>query len=83
MKEILTYSDFHQGIHRQSSIIPSLTVEEDGPGVMYCPRCELEQKGIDHGKTVRCVCGLNMQRFGNALYIWEGEESQGGVGYQE
>jgi hypothetical protein len=69
-KEILVYHKYHTPTRRESKIIPGLEVEEDGAGVLYCPRCQTGQTGIDHGKTTRCACGLNMQRFGNALFIW-------------
>jgi ferredoxin-thioredoxin reductase catalytic subunit len=73
-KEIVAYSNYHRSARRESKIIPGLEVEEDGAGVMYCPRCRTGQTGIDHGKTTQCACGLNMKRFGNALFIWEGKE---------
>jgi hypothetical protein len=38
-----------------------------------CPRCGTANKGeLGHGQETTCYsCGLHMQRWGNALEVWE------------
>jgi predicted amidophosphoribosyltransferase len=39
-------------------------------GLLTCPGCQKVRKGIPHGGSAFCnKCGLQMERWGNALYI--------------
>ena len=68
-KEILTRSDYAIRAERKSNIIPGVMVYEYSDSIS-CPRCRIELR-VPHGKEIRCTCNLNMQAWGNALYIWK------------
>ena len=69
MKEILILTDYIITTEMESSIIPGVMVQIHND-LISCPRCK-DELSTPHGKEVRCVCNLNMQAWGNALYIWE------------
>ena len=69
-KEILFVSDYAIRTERESNIIPGVMTQENNGNLINCPRCGAELR-VPHGKEVRCVCNLNMQAWGNALYIWK------------
>lgn len=69
-KECLRYSAYERSKTVESKYIPGkMIVVDDG---MVCPRCDLKQSEISHSEIRMCTgCSLQMQVFGNALYIWE------------
>ncbi len=69
MKETLILSDYKITTEMESNIIPGVMVKIYNDQIS-CPRCEIELS-TPHGKEVRCVCNLNMQAWGNVLYIWK------------
>lgn len=67
IREVLCMHDY---IHYKS--IPSKIdfgktyIIEDG---FTCPHCKkYHEKMLEHGKTVKCECGLEMVLYGNSLY---------------
>lgn len=36
-----------------------------------CPRCEVENPMLEHGRKQRCKCGLYMTVLGASLEVWE------------
>jgi hypothetical protein len=70
--EMTQYSKYHTDDMRRSKYIKNSTVMLTGPGTMTCPRCNMKATGLKHGEHKSCEkCKLQMQLFGNALYIWE------------
>ena len=68
-KECLTYSNFAVYEKRESIHAPgNFYTKEVG---FYCPRCRELKGALSHGMEIKCKCGLHMQLFGNALFIWE------------
>ncbi len=68
-REIVKYSNYHKEETRKSRLI-NRTVRIDSPGTLNCPKCNKALPGLEHGKDTVCSCGLNMQRFGNGLFLW-------------
>lgn len=72
-KEILLYSDYNTGPRRRPSrLVPGLEVVAEQ--VFRCPKDNKIMKQIEHGEIRKHSCGLTMQVYGNALYIWKTEE---------
>lgn len=70
--EILPYSDYYAPLVRDSAIIPGLEVTDWERGTLTCPRCGHQMSNIPHGAEAVCPsCELRMQRWGNALHIWD------------
>ena len=75
-KEIITYSDYTINKQTESKLIPGMIINR-WDYYLECPRCKARLAGIPHGCNRLCAsCNLNMQRFGNALYIWEGQDNE-------
>ena len=73
-KETLLYNDYIvKGSNlRYSNFIKNLMIQDSSIEKFSCPRCGKIYESIEHGMRIRCyVCNLSMQRFGNALEIWE------------
>lgn len=63
--ETFCYSGYEVVTRAPSKIDPAATVITSRK--VKCPKCRMEREEIYHGKTVRCGCGLEMTRHGNAL----------------
>jgi len=72
-KERLIYSRYTWYVKKESKYIRGLEIEDYE--MMKCPRCGEKRIALDHGERGKCgKCELNMQPFGNSLYIWEGKD---------
>jgi len=69
-KETLIYSQWFHRIMKQSQYAPTM-VEDKEQSYLTCPGRGAGHPDIAHVGTTVCACGLHMQRFGNALYIWK------------
>ena len=47
---------------------------------LLCPRCKSLHPPLQHAERTKCGYGLHMQRFGNALLIWEPKSAEIDVG---
>jgi len=45
--------------------------------VFYCPKCKKKADVFpEHGDAYKCGnCGMNRQRFGNSLHVWDDENN--------
>lgn len=65
-------SDYTSYVESSSLLLPGKTIETS---VFHCPRCKVEMPEPEHGIACRCGgCGLNIQAYGNSLYIWPDRE---------
>jgi len=67
--ETLIYSNYYTPKVSKSKLIKDLEVTDYDGGTLICPKCSAKHKNIPHGDQMCCFCGLNMQRYGNALQI--------------
>ena len=59
---------------KPSRLIPGFKL--DAGEDFFCPRCGHKRDEIKHGVPARCEsCSLCFMRYGNGLWIWEGELS--------
>lgn len=71
--ELLPYSNYHRQNKLESALIPGMVVGDLTEGTMSCPRCQTRRDGIEHGAQATCEnCGLQMERWGNALQLLGG-----------
>jgi len=74
--EYLNYSNYvvNESVSKPSVYVKGLIVTNYKNARIRCPRCSTILNGIHHGDVVTCFCGLNLQRFGNALEIRAGSD---------
>lgn len=69
-KECVRYDDYYVIDFKESRFIPGLIIEQINK--FRCPRCNTLHKELHHGRSKTCdICGLKLELWGNALYIWE------------
>jgi predicted RNA-binding Zn-ribbon protein involved in translation (DUF1610 family) len=68
-KECVRFDHYYIIEYKESKHVPGLIIEEINS--FRCPRCNTTHKCLDHGESMRCdICGLNLELWGNGLYIW-------------
>jgi len=68
-KECVRHDYYYIIDRKESQHVPGLIVEEINN--FRCPRCSSIHKCLDSGQSMKCdICGLNLELWGNALYIW-------------
>lgn len=69
-EEIFTYSSFAVMGGKPSNFAPGhMHTVEIG---LSCPRCSAVDVPLEHGGEGVCrQCKLHLQRYGNALHVWE------------
>ncbi|MEO1503155.1 MAG: hypothetical protein AAFU68_02905 [Pseudomonadota bacterium] len=69
--EKLSSIPFQNHAVKPSAFAAGRTVEDRSSSTTTCPDCSEIGPMIDHGEAMCCPkCGLEMQLFGAALYIW-------------
>ncbi len=52
------------------------TIETE-PAYIRCPACRYTCAVLEFSEVGKCVCGLRMQVYGNALYCWKDKRDEG------
>ena len=70
-KESLVLSEYTSIVYKGSQYIKGKSVVEKE--IVCCPRCsnKIDKSLINNLPETRCECGLWIESYGNALYIWE------------
>ena len=68
LAECHTRSDYVTMERQESRVIPGKMYSVE---IYHCIGCDRERPVPQHGRRIRCPCGIHVVAYGNALYVWK------------